>query len=66
MVYYFHLWVGDQVDQTAKFGMESTVLAYMRLDLVDGNLYLPDEVIIRLAGRQPPYRTALQAINLND
>ena len=36
------------------------------MDLADGTLCLPDEVRIGLAGRKPPYRSTIQAINLND
>ena len=42
------------------------VPAGIRLDLADGTLCLPDEVHIDLAGRKPPYRSSIQAVNLND
>ena len=46
--------------------MDFMVPAGIRLDLADGTLCLPDEVHIGLAGRKPPYRSTIQAINLND
>ena len=46
--------------------MDFMVPACIRLDLADRTLCLPDEVHIGLAGRKPPYRSTIQAINLND
>ena len=66
LVYYFDVWVGDQVGQEAILGMDFMVPAENRLDLADGTLCLPDEVRIGLAGRKPLYRSKIQAINLND
>ena len=66
LVYYFDVWVGDQVGQEAILGMDFMVPAGIRLDLADGTLCLPDEVRIGLAGWEPPYRSTMQAIYLND
>ena len=66
IVYYFDVWVGDQVGQEAILGMDFMVPAGIRLDLADGMLCLPDEVRIGLSGRKPLYRPTIQAINLND
>ena len=66
LVYYFDVWVGDQVGQEAILGMDFMVPAGILLDLSDGTLCLPDEVRIGLAGRKPLYRSTIQAINLND
>ena len=65
LVYYFDVWVGDQVGQEAILGMDFMVPAGIRLDLADGTLCLPDEVRICLAGRRPPYRSNISAVNLN-
>ena len=65
-MYYFDVWVGDQVGQEAILGMDFMVPAEIRLDLADGTLCLPDEVRIGLAGRKTLYRSKIQAINLND
>ena len=53
LVYYFDVWVGDQVGQELILGMDFMLPAGIRLDLADGTLILPDEVIIHLAGRRP-------------
>ena len=66
LVYYFDIWVGDQVGQDAILGMDFMVPAGIRLDLADGTLCLPDEVRIQLAGRKPPYRSTMQPITIND
>ena len=66
LVYYFDICVGDQVGQEAILGMDFMVPAVIRLELADRTLCLPDEVRIGLAGRKPPYRSTIQAINLND
>ena len=66
LVYYFDVWVGDQPGQEAILGMDFMVPAGIRLDLPDGTLCLPDEVRIGLAGRIPPYRSKISAVNLND
>ena len=50
LVYYFNVWVDDQVGQEAILGMDFMVPAGIRLDLVDGTLCLRDEVRIGLAG----------------
>ena len=44
LVYYFDVWVGGQVGQEAKLGMDFIVPGSIRLDLVDGALCLPDDV----------------------
>ena len=44
LVYYFDVWVGDQVGQEVILGMDFMVTAGIRLDLADGTLVLPDEV----------------------
>ena len=66
LVYHFDVWVGDQVGQETILGMDFMVPAGIRLDLADGTLCLPDEVRIGLAGRKSLYKSAIQAINLND
>ena len=66
LVYYFDVWVGDQVGQEAILGMDFMVPAGIRLDLADGTLCLPDEVKIHLAGRRPPYGTNMQPITAPD
>ena len=48
MVYYFDVWVGDQVGQEAILGMDFMVPAGIRLDLADGTLVLPSEARIYL------------------
>ena len=44
LVYYFEVWVGDQVGQEAILDMDFMVLAGIRLDLAGGTLCLPDEI----------------------
>ena len=66
LVYYFDVWVGDQVGQEAILGIDFMVPAGIRLYFTDGTLCLPDEVRLSLAGRRPPYRSTIQAININD
>ena len=66
LVYYFDVWVGDQVGQEAILGMDFMVPAGIRLDLADGILCSLGEMRIGLAGRKPPYRSTMQAINLDD
>ena len=66
LVYYFGVWVGDQVGQEAIRGMEFMVPVGMRLDLADGTLCLPEEVRINLAGRIPSYRLTIQVGNSTD
>ena len=46
--------------------MDCMVPAGIRLDLADVTLCLPDEVRICLAGRRPPYRSNISAVNVND
>ena len=55
LVYYFEVWLGDQVDQEVILGMGFMVSASIRLDLADGTLILLDEVRIYLARRRPLY-----------
>ena len=62
LVYYFDVWVGDQVGQEAILGMDFIVPAGIRLDLADGTLVLPNEVRIHLAGRRPLYGSSMQPI----
>ena len=62
LVYYFDVWVGDQVGQEAILGMDFMVPAGVRLDLADGTLVLPDEVRIHLAGRRPLYGAFMHPI----
>ena len=62
LVYYFDVWMGDQVGQEVILGMDFMVPAGIRLDLADGTLILPDEVIIHLAGRRPLYGSSMQPI----
>ena len=66
LVYYFDVWVRDQVGQEAILGMDFMVPAGIRLDLADGTLCLPDEVKIHLSGRRPPYGTNMQPITAPD
>ena len=66
LVYYFYVWVGDQVGQEVLLGIDFMVPAGIRLDLADGTLCLPNEVRIGLAGRKTLYRSTIQAINLYD
>ena len=56
----------DQVGQEAILGMDFMVTAGIRLDLADGTLYLPDEVCISQAGREPSYGSTIQAVNIID
>ena len=62
LVYYFDVWVGDQVGQEVILGMDFMVFAGIRLDLADGTLVLPDEVRIHLAGRRHLYGSSMQPI----
>ena len=62
LVYYFDVWVGDQVGQEVILGMDIMVPAGIRLDLADGTLVLPDEVRIHLARRRPLYGSSMQPI----
>ena len=62
LVYYFYVWVGDQVGQEAIMGMYFMVLACIRLDSADGTLGFPDEVMVHLAGRRPLYGSSMQPI----
>ena len=48
LVYYFDVWVGDQVGQEAILGMDFMVMAGISLDLADGTICLPEEVRIGL------------------
>ena len=43
LVYYFYVWVGDQVGQEALLGIDFMVPAGIRLYLANGTLCLPDE-----------------------
>ena len=52
LIYYFDVWVGDQVGQEAILGMDFMVPAGIRLDLADGTQCLPDEVRICPRGTQ--------------
>ena len=61
-MYYFDVWVGDQVGQEAVLGMDFMVLAGIRLDLADGTLFLPDEVKIHLFGRRPLYESFMHPV----
>ena len=54
LVFYFDVWVVDQVGQEAILGMDFMVPAGIRLYLADGTMCLPDEVRIQLEGRRPP------------
>ena len=60
LVFYFHVWVDDQVDQDAIPGTDFMVSARIRLDLADGTLTLPNEVKIYFAGKRFPYRLTMQ------
>uniref|UniRef100_A0AAV1UAE2 Peptidase A2 domain-containing protein n=1 Tax=Peronospora matthiolae TaxID=2874970 RepID=A0AAV1UAE2_9STRA len=62
LLYYFDVWVGDQVGQEVILGMDFMVPADQRLDLADGTLVLSDEVRIHLAGRRPLYGSSMQPI----
>ena len=55
LVYYFDVWVGDQVGQKAILGKDFMVPAGIRLYLADVTLVLPYGVRIHLAGRRPLY-----------
>ena len=44
--------------------MDFMVPAGISMDLADGTLFLPDGVWINLAGRRPPYRSNISAIDL--
>ena len=55
LIYYFDVWVGDQVGQEMILGMNFMVPAGIRLDSADRTLVLPDEVRIHLAGHRPLY-----------
>ena len=66
LVYYFDVWVGDQVGKEAILNMDFIVPAGIRLDLADGTFCLPEEVNIHLAGRRPPYGVSTQTINAPD
>ena len=66
LVYYFDVWIGDQVCQEAILGMDFMVPLGIRLDLADRMLCFPDEVRISLAGRRPSYRSTIQAVNITD
>ena len=62
LMYYFDVWLGDQVGQEANLGMDIMVLAGIRLNLAYGTLVLPDEVRIHLSGRRPLYKSSMQPI----
>ena len=64
LVYYFDKWLGDQVGQEAILGMDFMVPSYIRLDLADRTLVLPDKVKINLAGRRPLYCSSMQTIGI--
>ena len=64
LVYFFDVWVGDQVGQEAILGIYFMVLASISLDLADGVVCLPDEVQIGQARRKPLYRSKIQAIKM--
>ena len=59
LVYYFDVWVGDQVGQEVILCMDFMAPAGIRLDLADGTLVLPYEVRIHLAGRRPLYGSSM-------
>ena len=44
LLYYFDVWVGDQVGQEVILCMDFMVFTGIRLDLPDGTLVMPDEV----------------------
>ena len=54
---------GDQVRQEDILGM---YFMGIRLDLADGTMCVPDEVLFGLEGRGPPYRSTIQAIDSDD
>ena len=56
------VWVGDQVGQEVIPGMDFMLFAGIRLDLADGTLIFPDEVMIHLAGRRPLYGSSMKQI----
>uniref|UniRef100_A0AAV1TZ67 Uncharacterized protein n=1 Tax=Peronospora matthiolae TaxID=2874970 RepID=A0AAV1TZ67_9STRA len=62
LVYYFDVWVGDQVGQEANLGMEFMVPAGMRLDMADGTVCLPDEARIQLEGERSPNGAKIRQI----
>ena len=62
LVYYFDVWVDDQVGQEAILGMDFMVPAGIRLDLADGTLVLPDKVRIHLADRRSLYGSSTPPI----
>ena len=66
LVYYFDVWVGDQVGQEVILGMNFMVLACIRVYFADGTLVLPDEVRIHIAGRRPLYGSFRQTIVISE
>ena len=62
LVYYFDVWVGDQVGQEAILEMDFMVPAGIRLELADGTVCLLEEVRFHLEGRRPPYGAKIQRI----
>uniref|UniRef100_A0AAV1UQN1 Uncharacterized protein n=1 Tax=Peronospora matthiolae TaxID=2874970 RepID=A0AAV1UQN1_9STRA len=66
LVYYFDVYVGDQVGQKPTLGMNFMVPAGIRLDLADGTVCLPDEVRIKLEGRRSPYGMKIQLIDADE
>ena len=65
-MYLSDVWVGYKVGQESHTNMDFIKLVGMRMDLADGILCLPDEVRIVLVDRRPPYRSKIQAVNMND
>uniref|UniRef100_A0AAV1T0U1 Peptidase A2 domain-containing protein n=1 Tax=Peronospora matthiolae TaxID=2874970 RepID=A0AAV1T0U1_9STRA len=62
LVYYFDVWVGNQVGKEAILGMDFMIPAGIRLDLADGTVCLPDEVRIQMDGTRSPYGAKIQRI----
>ncbi|EGZ04314.1 hypothetical protein PHYSODRAFT_536710, partial [Phytophthora sojae] len=65
LVYFFDIWVADLSGQEAILGMDYMVPAGIRLDLADGTLCLPDEVLIQLSRRCPLYSDKVQSVTLD-
>ncbi|GMF21633.1 unnamed protein product [Phytophthora fragariaefolia] len=65
LLYIFDLPVGDLSGQEAILGMDFMVPAWIRLDLADGSMYLPDEIRIQLSDRWQLYNDKVRLVKLD-
>ena len=60
LVYYFDVCAVDQSGQEAILKKDFMVPAGVRLDLADGTLCVPDEVLLQISRRRPAYNVKVK------